>query len=468
MTAIITTPFRVLNAENFKEDVQDANNHVYVGIGKSDAWSNAPSDLTDTTAFAPGDHIDDINVARSQLIGLKRVENNDISHVIPREDYADGKTFVAWDSDDAEIYDRKFYCLTNEFKVYKCLKAGAGATSSQPTGTDTAPITDGGDGYHWQYMYTVTTADSESFLTNSFMPVKTLAMTISGTTASTTLATTSVDYPQQKSQVDAFNSTTAAGLHRIEITNGGSFSSGSSAPTVSITGDGTGATATATMNSAGTAVESITVTAKGTNYTVADITFSAGDAEARAVIAPKNGHGTDPVAELGGFFIGINAQLDGAVGGDITVNNDFRQIVILKNPLTTAGAILDVDSAKGLKYLQIAGGTGNADLSGYTTDALITGGTSGAKAYLVEIDDSLERMYYYQNEKTGYGTFANNETISSQYPTNTGTDATTASSGAVVAAEFDKTSGQLIFLENRNPINRSASQIEDIKCIIEF
>jgi len=465
MTAIITTPFRVLNAENFKEDVQDANNHVYVGIGKSDAWSNAQSDLTDTTPFAPGDHNDDINLARSQVIGLKRIENNDISHVIPREDYADGKTFVAWDSDDAEIYDKKFYCLTNEFKVYKCLKAGGGATSSQPTGTDTAPITDGGDGYHWQYMYTLTTANSESFLTNSFMPVKTLPMTITGSTASTTLATTSVDYPQQKSQVDAYNSATAAGIHRIEVTNGGTFAGGSSAPNVIITGDGTGAAATATMNSAGTAVESITVTAKGDHYTVADITFSAGDAAARAVIAPLNGHGTDPVAELGGFYIAVNAQLDGAVDGDITVNNDFRQIVIIKNPLTNAGAILDADSAKGLKYLQM---TGSSDLSGYTIDQVITGGTSGAKAYLVEIDDSLERMYYYQNDKTGFGVFQNSENITGSYPTSTGTPQSTDASTAVNPAEYNKTTGQVIFLENRNPINRSASQIEDIKCIIEF
>ena len=37
MAAIITTPFRVLNAENFKEDIADSNTHVYLGIGKSGA-----------------------------------------------------------------------------------------------------------------------------------------------------------------------------------------------------------------------------------------------------------------------------------------------------------------------------------------------------------------------------------------------------------------------------------------------
>ena len=44
MTAIVTTPFRVVNAENFKEDI--AGSSVYVGIGKTDVWSNSTSSVT--------------------------------------------------------------------------------------------------------------------------------------------------------------------------------------------------------------------------------------------------------------------------------------------------------------------------------------------------------------------------------------------------------------------------------------
>jgi hypothetical protein len=33
---------------------------------------------------------------------------------------------------------------------------------------------------------------------------------------------------------------------------------------------------------------------------------------------------------------------------------------------------------------------------------------------------------------------------------------------------FDKTSGEILFVENRDPIQRSNTQIEDIKLIIEF
>ena len=82
MAAIITTPFRVLNAENFKSDVGTSS--VYLGIGKSDVWSTSTSDVTDTIPFTPGDHQDDINDAWSQMIGLKKIASSDISHVVPR------------------------------------------------------------------------------------------------------------------------------------------------------------------------------------------------------------------------------------------------------------------------------------------------------------------------------------------------------------------------------------------------
>ena len=69
MAAIITTPFRKLNAENFKSDVADVtNNSVYLAIGKADAWSLSTSDDSDTTPFVPGDHIDSINEAHQNIL----------------------------------------------------------------------------------------------------------------------------------------------------------------------------------------------------------------------------------------------------------------------------------------------------------------------------------------------------------------------------------------------------------------
>ena len=529
MAAIVSSNFRVLNANNFKEDVTDSS--VYVAIGKSDVWSLTTSDTTDGTPTTPQDQLDQLGETRQNLMGMKKVTGSDLSNVIPRYTWTSGNSYYAWDSDDASIFDKAFYIVTSEFKVYKCIKAGGGASSVQPTQTLTAPTAES-DGYTWKYMYTIGVADSTKFLTNSYMPVKTISLSAEGVVAATTSSSTTVtltasnldilvgmtvsgsnisgtptvsarsgnvltlstsqtltsadiltfvfandaaaeanlteaDFAQYLNQKASRDSSTAAGIERIEVTAGGTGYT--SAPTVTITGDGSGATATATV--AGNVITSITVTGKGTNYSVADITISGGggsDATARAVLAPKQGHGVDPVSELGGFFTSLNVQLDGADGnGDITVGNDFRQISLIKNPRVynatpLAGAIASADTLKATNYLDFDSGVTVTD---YSVDELLVGQTSGAQAYVVEIDSSNGYIHYHQNDKTGYADFTDGEDITGQTSNTTGA---LESSNAVGNPEVDRMSGDILFLENRDPISRTTTQIEDIKVILEF
>jgi len=525
MAAIVTSNFRTLNAKKLKQQVSSSS--VYVGIGKSDVWSLTTSDTTDTTPFTPADTLDQLGEARANLIGLKKIVGTEISHVIPRYTWTSGNSYYAWDSDDASIFDKAFYIITSEFKVYKCIKAGGGASSIQPTQTLTDPTAES-DGYIWKYMYTTGVQDAENFLTNSYMPVKTISlaaeailavsssssttailtetvdeitigMTVSGSNVSgtpvvqaingsvLTLSTaqtltaadiltfawaadadaeaqlSEADYAQYLNQKASRDSSTAAGIERIEVTAGGTGYT--SAPTVTITGDGSGATATATV-SAGV-VTAVTVTGKGTNYRVSDITFSGGggsDAAARAVLAPKAGHGTDPIAELGGFFISLNTKLDGNDGGDLTVGNDFRQIILLDEPrdynaTPLAGNVATANTLKATSYLQ-----SSTAVTAFTVDELIVGQTSGAQAYVVELNGDDSRIRYHQNSKTGYTAFQNSEVVTGQ----TSNTSATLTSSANGAPEVDRLSGDILFLENRDPISRTTTQIEDIKVIIEF
>ena len=525
MAAIVTSNFRTLNAKKLKQQVSSSS--VYVGIGKSDVWSLTTSDTTDTTPFTPADTLDQLGEARANLIGLKKIVGTEISHVIPRYTWTSGNSYYAWDSDDASIFDKAFYIITSEFKVYKCIKAGGGASSIQPTQTLTDPTAES-DGYIWKYMYTTGVQDAENFLTNSYMPVKTISlaaeailavsssssttailtetvdeitigMTVSGTNVSgtpvvqvingsvLTLSTaqtltaadiltfawasdadaeaqlSEADYAQYLNQKASRDSSTAAGIERIEVTAGGTGYT--SAPTVTITGDGSGATATATV-SAG-AVTAVTVTGKGTNYRVVDITFSGGsgsDAAARGVLAPKAGHGVDPIAELGGFFISLNTKLDGNDGGDLTVGNDFRQIILLDEPrdynaTPLAGNVATANTLKATSYLQ-----SSTAVTAFTVDELIVGQTSGAQAYVVELNGDDSRIRYHQNSKTGYTAFQNSEVVTGQ----TSNTSATLTSSANGAPEVDRLSGDILFLENRDPISRTTTQIEDIKVIIEF
>jgi hypothetical protein len=321
-------------------------------------------------------------------------------------------------------------------------------------------------------MYTLAVADAEKFLTNSYMPVTTIDSKAGDPPQPTEYSSDSAaegvlpeaDYAQYLNQKASLNSSTAAGIERIEVTNGGTYSA---TPDVYISGDGSGLpAATAVMSGSGSnqTVASITVDAKGTDYTVADITFSTGDAAARAVIAPARGHGTDPVTELGGFFIALNTQLTGAEDGDLTVGNDFRQVTIVRNPFNYGTAeVATAITRKTLRYLDFVSGVTVTD---FDVDEVITGATSGAKAFVVERDPTSGYIYYNQNSKTGYKSFE--ETGENITGATSSTSGLLESSGALGNPEVEPGSGAIMFLENRNPINRTATQIEDIKVIIEF
>ena len=511
------------------------------------------SDTTDTTPFTPNDHLDDQNNARRQFIGMQKLTSADVSHVVKRHDWTTGTVYVEWDSDDPDIYDRNpcFYVLTNEFKVYKCLRNGGGAQSTvQPTHTTATPTGSTTDGYIWKYMYSITTADSEKFLTNAYMPVKTIPITIEAFAAAAaadnqtkillteanldikvghqvvnangdvvgeisaivgaelTLASNlahavssgdiltinfandtkantalSTDFTQYKAQKDSLELPEAGGIERIEIPagqGGAGYTGNPSSIVISSDGETNAFVEPADVTIAGGAITAIDIgtstgsSSHGKNITVASITVSGGgattDATPRAVIAPNRGHGTDPVAELGGFLVSLNTQLTGTGGGDLTIGNDFRQISIIKNPRVHnstpfAGALATSATLNPLKALNIAN---TGDVANLAADDVITGGSSGAKAFIAYVDSSgsNNKIYYYQNEKTGFKSFTTgaSETITAQ--DGGGGSGFTVSS--ISNAEVDSRSGEMLFLENRTPINRSATQIEDIKLILEF
>ena len=463
MTAIVTSKFRVLNAENFKEDISSAGTEVFVGIGKTDAWSLTTSDTTDTTPFVPYDTLDSITEARENLFGMKRLAASDISHVVPRHTWTTNSTYVAWDSNDADIFDKAFYIITKDFKVYKCIIAGTSGSTQEPVQTLTDPQPES-DGYVWKYMFTISVADAEKFLTTSYMPVKTVSLAYADDAAAET-ALSEGDYAQYLNQKASRDSVTAAGIEKIHVTNPGTGYT--QAPVVSITGSGTGATATATVS--GGSVTAITVTAKGTNYSISDIVISGGggsaaDATVRAALSPVNGHGIDPVKDLGAFFIAINTLLTGNEGADLTVGNDFRQITLVKNPFnfgtTTVSTSTTLNATPALKF---------TTAPTFVVDELITQGSNpdSPQAYVTFINAGTGDVYFNQNSKTGYGPFV--ESVAVVGATSAASHVTkTTAAGFLLNEEVDKHSGDIIFLENRNPINRTVTQIEDIKIIIEF
>lgn len=117
-------------------------------------------------------------------------------------------------------------------------------------------------------------------------------------------------------------------------------------PRLSIVGDGTGVEAIATVNTVTYAVDKIQVVNRGSGYSWAKATVfgntgivqdgetqQANNAIVRVIIGPKGGHGADAVSELAATTVGISVDFANTENGNISVDNDFRQFGILKDPL---------------------------------------------------------------------------------------------------------------------------------------
>lgn len=100
---------------------------------------------------------------------------------------------------------------------------------------------------------------------------------------------------------------------------------------VTIVGDGVGATAVPVLSSG--RIVDITITNPGQNYNYADVVIVGNGkaASARAIISPVGGHGKDAFTELFARTLMFYSNVSRDKNQGFTVNNDFRQLGIIKN-----------------------------------------------------------------------------------------------------------------------------------------
>ena len=126
-------------------------------------------------------------------------------------------------------------------------------------------------------------------------------------------------------------------IYSIVVTNPGSDYSTSNPPVVTITGDGTGAVATAVVVNGQVTQIKMTDNMYGSNYTYATVNIaSAGvansiQATARVNIAPIGGHGYDAVAELLADTVCLYSNIRYASATENSFSQDFREYGIIKN-----------------------------------------------------------------------------------------------------------------------------------------
>jgi len=428
MASIVTSKFRVHNAEQFAEAFSESSNTImYLFIGKNTAFpdDNAPPTPVNSTAnieFTPW----------RDMYGAKRITTADVTHAVPRYDWTSGTVYDQYDHTDTNLLEDDFYVMTEDYNVYKCISNnGAVASTTKPTGVSTSTF-ETADGYIWKYMYTVTTAKALKFLTNDYIPVQTL----SGDDGTD-------QWDVQAAAVDG-------AINFVKVTSGGSGYG--SAPSVTISGDGTGATANCTIS--GGAVTKVTITNPGSGYTYATASFSTGAAAATPIISPKGGHGANAVEELGGKYIMLNVRLDGNESNTLSTANEFRQVGIVRDPYTygTTTRAVATSYRQTFKYTLTGVSGGPFDL-----DETVTSGSNTAT--VVEWDNTNSIMYVTQPLNN---VFASGASVSG------GSSGATGTISAIETPGLRPYSGDIIYVENRVPISRASDQIEDVKLIIQF
>lgn len=418
---------------------------MYCFLSKVDPWDD------EDNPPIPQQDVKYIKQTFKNMFVAKKITSNDISPVIPRVDWTSGITYDYY-QDDVDIFDvdengfanYKFYVKNRYDQIFKCLWNNNDSPSTvepyfEPGTYGTDNIFRGSDDYKWKYMYTIDDGLRVKFLDSNWIPVPV------GTTIPNPL-----------------NSDSGTGdIPVINITNRGSgYDPSNAAITVVITGDGTGATATAEID--GDEIADVIVTNPGTNYTYANVAIvSAIGSNATAIcpVSPISGHAYDPISELGCTKVMVAVEFNASENGNIPIDIDYHQLGIIVNPTTRE---LSPNPANGQIYktttdLVVASGQGV-----YTNDEIVYQGTSLADAYftgrVLSFDSGTNTLKLINTE----GTLAYNDSVHGSV---SGTVRTLLTYSI---PNFVPQSGYMTFIENRTGITRSEDGIEQFKIVLGY
>ena len=517
MSAIITDQLRILNAKNFVSAATSDANSYYAFVGLPNATDY--SSTWDVTPPAPKDSFDQEDDYWDTMIALKKISSGDVKQVVKKNVWSSGTTYDMYRHDISRtntskpsgainLYNANYYVVNEDYKVYICLNNGvdpenpSGKPSlDQPTFTDLEPrpAGDSGDGYIWKYLYTIKPSEIVKFDSTNFIPVPS-------------------DWETSTENASVRNNAATSGqLKIVTVTNRG-VGLGTANRTytrVPIKGDGSGAEATIVINN-DSKVESVTISNGGSNYTYGTVDLVSGGVPTgstspvfNVIIPPQGGHGADIYRELGAYSVLVYSRIENDIENpDFITGNQIARVGIVENPESFgASSLLSSDKASALYALKLTG-TGYSTAS-FTADSRITqtiGVGSTAVGRVVSYDSTTGVLKYWQdkslvgfnidgsqNTSPTYGFNLNRFTASPGtggsvniiggsvtlgIDTNFSGVSTSINSrtyylgqtftNGVSNPEVKKYSGNIIYVDNRPSITRSANQKEDIKVILQF
>ena len=517
MSAVVTDQFRILNASNFVDSLSDSTNAYYiflgltnptqVGFGRTDTW--------DTDPPSPVDNLDYLSHYHDTSIFGKRITSSNIRRIIRKIEWTSNTKYEMYRHDYSNsnlspltglsrLYDTNYYVLNSDYRVYICIDNGSSGTNpsiggslDEPKFTDVEPKPAGesGDGYLWKYLFTISPSDVIKFDSTEYIVVPNNWDKPIGD-----IEDAEIVRVKENGDSTANNNQ----IKKVYIENGGQ---GYSTGTCDILGDGTGGKVL--VETENQVIVSTTVVTGGSGYTYGIVDLGSiqpstlsNPAKLIPIIPPSKGHGYDLYKELGTDKVLIYARFDDSTK-DFPTDTSFSQIGILKNP-TSYGSndIFSDNQYSSLYSIKLSSGT--PTIGQEITQSIPGIGT--ARGYVASYDSETKVLKYYRDRSLFFGSTGNSDqtdydavsddskvlsfsssggsidnfsgsidvSFGNPTPTNKVTvgnkviDLGVTFTNGLANPEINKSSGDIIYIDNRPLVSRSSRQKEDIKIILEF
>ena len=391
------------------------------------------------------------------ITAMKRINDVDAKSVIRRYNYNVSlyPNFDMWRPDysslntaltgEASLATTRHVIMNSNYEVFMCLYNGAGVDGSNnivkglnmtyvpkvgldgtanqgkytpPTGQaitasggifaevdSSGNVLSGTNGYIWKHLYTISTSDVLKFVSTDFIPVVYDSL-VQGAAA--------LDGTIEVAVVKDKGSGLPATFYAPVIGDGGTQA------VVKVSTSGGSITSVKVMNGAGSGSTPVnagytwgevylkhgymyTGYTQGTNTLTGVINsgYASAAGKIEVIIPPQGGYGYNLLNDTNAKRVMVNVRLEGLDGlGDFPVDNDFRRIGILQDPLVYgSSSYLTSATASGLFSLKV---TGLSSGQTYTPDEIISQTVSGGTAYgtvvsYQAIDSTSGVIFYFQS-----------------------------------------------------------------------
>ena len=433
MAAIVTDQFRILNANNFIETVENSANSYYIFLGLTDPGSGKygrktsvddPDGWNNDTPV-PEDSINDVNHISDTMIFGKRVTGDNIRRLVKRVDWVAGTRYNMYRhdynsqnpapvSDAQRLYDARYFVMNKDFNVYVCIDNGSSgintngnASQDEPTFTGLEPSRAGesGDGYIWKYLFTVSPSDIIKFDSTDYISVPSNWSTS--------------DNAQIKAVRENGDSTINGNqIKKVYIDNEGNGYKDGLGQEVSILGDGSGARVVLDIVNSKITDAVVSSGGKGYSFGIVDLgtvntgvnTLSGGVfSKLIPIIPPAKGHGSDIYKELGTDKVLLYARFDDK-DKDFPIDTKFAQVGIVKNPTSIGSTnVYTGSSFSSLGAIKFVDSTTLAPTVGERINQQLPNGNK-AKGIVASFDDDTKVLKYYQDRSLYFEQYKNDQT----------------------------------------------------------